>query len=464
MRSQPSSDSSPLPLLLVDDDRAYRQVYRNLLTQEGYAVTEAVDRGSVLQALRAHAFAVVVLDLMLPPDATVAGGLAQLRDVLSIQPQAKVIVVSGAGDVAHMVRAVRAGAYDFLTKPVDPDVLLIVARRARTRYQLERQIALLQDSLTRTAPGGAMIGQSPAFTKAVQVAERVATSNLPVLITGESGTDKELMARAIHAASPRAAKPWVAVNCGAVPDTLFEATVFGHIKGAFTGAVRDQKGLFVQAHDGTLFLDEVGDLALPMQVKLLRALESGEIVPVGAQAPVHVDVRLVSATNRNVAELRETGALRDDLYWRICGVEVHLPALRDGPSDIALLAAFFLQQCAALAGDGRPRRLSREAEAALVEHDWPGNLRELRHEMQRATVFAGDRSMLQPDDFAFASPRTRTSPAEAPQGLQDKLDALERRELEMALTRFHGNRTRTAEALGLSRQGLLNKLNRFGLA
>jgi transcriptional regulator with PAS, ATPase and Fis domain len=194
-----------------------------------------------------------------------------------------------------------------------------------------------------------------------------------------------------------------------------------------------------------------------------RALEIGEVLPVGAQRSVHVDVRLVSATNRNLEELREAGALRDDLYWRIRGAEVGLPPLRERSSDVVLLAAFFLQQCAALASDGRPRRLSSEAEAALLEHDWPGNLRELRHEMQRATVFAGERLVLQPADFGFVVQQERSARAEKPGTVQDKLDALERREVELALGRFHGNRTRAAEALGLSRQGLLNKLNRFGL-
>ncbi len=451
-------------ILLVDDDRAFRRVYAKLLEGEGYTVEVADDRPSAREAFAAGGFDVVVLDLMLPPDGSVQKGLDQLAEMLSEDPQAKVVVVSGAGDTQFAVRAVKEGAFDFLTKPVDPDVLIIVVERAVARTRLQRQVASLQDSLAASSPAGAMIGQSPAFERAVQMAERVARSDLPVLVTGENGTGKELMARTIHEHSPRAARPFVAINCGALPETLLESTLFGHVKGAFTGANRDRAGLFAEADGGTLFLDEIGDTPAPLQVKLLRTLESGEIHPVGADRPQTVDVRIVSATNRDLDDLQQTGEFREDFYWRIKGAQIELPPLRERPGDIPLLAAHFLNQAAALSAGGRAKALTDAARDALIEHRWPGNLRELRHEMQRATVLVGERHELDADDFSFAA-RRPSAPPTATTGatLHEKVEALERREIEAALARNQGNRTQTADELGLSRQGLLNKIDRYGL-
>ena len=273
--------------------------------------------------------------------------------MLSEDPRAKIVVASGAGDTQFAVRAVKEGAFDFLTKPIDPDVLLIVVERAVARTRLQRQVESLQDSLAASSPAGAMIGQSKAFEDAVQMAERVARSDLPVLVTGENGTGKELMARTIHEHSPRAARSFVAVNCGALPETLLESTLFGHVQGAFTGAKTDRPGVFAEADGGTLFLDEIGDTPPSLQVKLLRTLESGEIHPVGADRPQSVDVRIVSATNRDLDLHQQTGEFREDFYWRIKGAEIALPPLRERPADIPILAAHFLNQAAALSADGR---------------------------------------------------------------------------------------------------------------
>ncbi len=449
-------------ILLVDDDRAFRKVYGNLLRETDLEVDEADDRPSASTAVGERDYPVILLDLMLPPDGSVQAGLEQLAEILDAAPRCKVIVVSGAGDQRFMVDAVKKGAFDFLTKPVDPDVLLIVVERALARARLERRLETLQSSLTESHPEHAMIGESPAFEEAVKMAERVAPTNLAVLVTGENGTGKELMARRIHASSDRRAGPFVAVNCGAIPSELFESTLFGHRKGAFTGAVRDRDGLFVEADGGTLFLDEVGDMPVAAQVKLLRTIESGELLPVGADRNVHVDVRIVSATNRDLDALLDSEEFREDLYWRINGTRIHLPPLRERPSDIPLLAAHFLNQASSLASDGRPKRLSETAERALLEHRWSGNLRELRHEMQRATVLIGDRQCIEPDDFAFQTRRQFNS--KAPTTLSDKVEELERREIELSLARNSGNRTHTAEELGLSRQGLLNKMGRYGLS
>jgi DNA-binding NtrC family response regulator len=459
------TDSPRTTVLLVDDDAAFRKVYGGLLRDAGYQVAEAADRESARRAVEETKAGVVLLDLMLPPDGTVEAGLQQLEHTLAKAPGAKVIVVSGAGDTRHMLAAVKAGAYDFLTKPVDPDVLLVVVQRASARLGLEAEVQTLKRSLAEQRPDRAMVGESQAFQAAVAMAEKIAQSDLPVLVTGENGTGKELLARSIHQSSRRKDRAFIAVNCGALAENLLESSLFGHVKGSFTGATRDHKGLFAEAHGGTLFLDEVADMPPSLQVKVLRALEYGEILPVGADRPSHVDVRVISATHKDLLPLQQKGEFREDLYWRLKGVEIRLPALRERKADIPLLAKHFLNQSAQLTPDGRPRLLSDAALEALMEHPWPGNLRELRHEMQRAAVLAGGRREIQPEDLSFTgAERPRPAPGAVSGGtLQEKVEALERREIEEALKQHHNNRTHAAAALGLSRQGLLKKLERYGL-
>ncbi|MFP2904699.1 sigma-54-dependent transcriptional regulator, partial [Pyxidicoccus sp. 3LFB2] len=365
---------APHALLLVDDDAAFRKVYGGLLREAGYEVVEAADRPSARAAFEARAFPLVLLDLMLPPDGSVSAGLEGLAALLTARPGTKVIVISGVGDTRHTLEAVRLGAYDFLTKPVDPDVLLVVVQRALARVTLERQVESLRTSLTRAAGDSAMVGQSPPFLAAVSLAERVAASDLPVLVTGENGTGKELLARSVHLKSRRHAGPFVPINCGALPESLLESALFGHVKGSFTGATKDHRGLFAEADGGTLFLDELGDMTPSLQVKVLRALETGDILPVGADLPVKVDVRLISATHQDLGRMMQEGTFREDLYWRVKGVEIRLPPLRERASDLPLLAKHFLNQCAHLCPDGRARLLSDAAAEALAAHAWPGNL------------------------------------------------------------------------------------------
>jgi two-component system, NtrC family, response regulator AtoC len=458
----PTIDTRP-GVLLVDDDAGFRSVYAKLLGKD-YAVDVADDRRSATALFARKIYAVVLLDLMLPPDGTVAAGSAQLKALLTHRPEAKVIVVSGAGDAPVLLQAIRDGAYDFITKPADPDVLLTVVERAARRYELERQLATLRETLSQTQPSGSMIGTSPKFTAALDLAARVAPSALPVLILGENGTGKEMLARFVHEQSARKKQPFSSINCGAVPENLIESTLFGHRRGAFTGAVRDQPGLFAAADGGTLFLDEVADLTPAAQVKLLRVLESGEILPVGAERPSRVDVRIISATNQDLSALRHSGQFREDLFWRIRGAEIVLPPLRERPGDIPLLAAHFLNQAVALTRLGQPPQLSPAALTVLTQHSWPGNLRELRHEMQRASVLIGNRSYIEPADLSLAPPPTAAQPNRRGLSLQEQVEALERAAIERALTEHHGNRTHAAEALGLSRQGLLKKMGRYGFS
>lgn len=446
-------------LLMVEDDAAFRRLYGKILRAEGITVDEADDRPSGDAALAQAAYPVVLLDMMLPPDGSARAGLEQLAHMRKAAPQTKIIVASGAGDTALMIDAIGQGAYDFLTKPVDPDVLLIVVQRAFAVAALEAQIEGLQDTLAQAAPQTGMVGSSPAFQRAAVLAERVAPSDLPVLITGESGTGKELMARAVHDASRRARKPFVVVNCGGLPETLLESALFGHVRGAFTGAHRDRAGLFVEADTGTLFLDEIGDMPPALQVKLLRVLESGEVLPVGADRPIHVDVRLISATHRDVQALADEGTFREDLYWRVRGAEIRLPPLRDRRGDVALLADHFLNRSAHLSPNGVPRRLSEEARAACIAHPWPGNLRELRHEMQRATVLCGARPLIDVADLELRTPRAPLAMGT----LAEQVEALERRLIIDALADTQSNRTHAAQQLGLSRQGLIKKIARLGI-
>jgi DNA-binding NtrC family response regulator len=448
-------------ILLVEDDAAFRKVYGGLLRDAGYDVREAADRPAAKRAIEEESRPVVILDLMLPPDGSVDAGLDQLAEIVSSQPGTKVIVASGAGDTRHMLQAVTSGAYDFLTKPIDPDVLLVVVQRALTKYNLERRVESLEAELSNARPTVTMVGNSPAFAKSIALAERVAMADLPILITGENGTGKELMARMLHEKSRRSNGPFVPVNCGALPESLAESILFGHVKGAFTGATRDHRGLFSEADGGTLFLDEIGDMPPMLQVKVLRALESGEILPVGANQAQHVAVRLISATNQDLRAAQAEGRFREDLYWRLNGTEIRLPPLRERTEDLPLLAKHFLNQSAHLCPDGRPKELSDETREAMLAHEWPGNLRELRHEMQRATVLAGDRREIIPEDLSVSNRVPRTA-AEG-STLAEKIEALERREIQEALEKHNNNRTHAAQALGLSRQGLLKKLERYGL-
>ncbi|MFO0761857.1 MAG: sigma-54 dependent transcriptional regulator [Byssovorax sp.] len=457
-------------LLLVDDDAAFRDVYRELLSGEGYRVREAGSAPDGLAALRASDARLVVLDLMLPPSGRPEEGAALAESVLAERPAAKVIVVSGAGETPLALRLVQRGAYDFLAKPVDPDVLLAVVARAAARLALEDRVSELERSLASHAEAGGPLGSSPAFTAARALCERAAPTAVPVLITGESGTGKEVFARYLHERSARRSKPFVAVNCGALAPTLLESTLFGHKKGAFTGALRDEPGLFVEADGGSLFLDELGDLPLPLQVKLLRALETGEIMPVGASRPVTVDVRLISATHRPLEAMVEQKLFRDDLYWRVRGIEIVLPRLADRVGDLPLLAQHFLNQGRALVPGAGPAVLSPAALRRLEAHPFPGNLRELRHEMQRALVMAAGRGEILEEDLSPALQRSSArgaSPAPSdPAGgetLEAQIAALERREIGKALAATGGNRSQAAARLGLSRQGLLNKIDRYGL-
>jgi DNA-binding NtrC family response regulator len=452
-------------LLLVDDDAGLRRGLGELLRAEGYEVHEAGDPTQAAARFRAEAPRVVVLDLMLPPSGTTREGELLLDAFVRERPSVKVVVLSGAGETQLALSLLSRGAYDFLQKPAAPEVLEAVIARAFARAHLEDRVATLERDLGALHPTG-LLGQAPVFLEALRLAERAAPTDVPVLLRGATGTGKEVFSRHVHAKSRRSAGPFVALNCGALAPTLLEATLFGHKRGAFTGAVADAPGLFVEAHGGTLFLDEVGDLELELQVKLLRALESGEILPVGASKPTHVDVRLVSATHKDLDAMSRAGTFREDLFWRIRGLEITLPRLAERSGDLEVLAQHFLNQARAMVPRASAARLSPEALRVMENHPWPGNLRELRHEMQRALVLAAGREEILVEDLSPSLRRPHlppTSEAAPPRTLEEMIADLERRELSAALAATGGNKSQAALRLGLSRQGLLNKLARHGL-
>jgi DNA-binding NtrC family response regulator len=465
MAEKPSAET----VLLVDDDPGFRSAYRKLLSSEGFRVLEAGAPDPAEAVFRAEATRLVVLDLMLPPTGRPEAGAGLCSRLLAHRPQTKVVVVSGAGETRLALDLVQRGAYDFIGKPVDPDVLLMVLRRAQARLELEDRVAELEKRVSTAEKGPVLLGASDAFVAARRLAERAAPTGVPILLTGPTGTGKEVFASFLHAQSRRSDRNFVTVNCGALPASLLESTLFGHKKGAFTGAIRDEPGLFAAADGGTLFLDEIGDMEPSLQVALLRALESGEVRPVGASQTVKVDVRIISATHQPLERKTQEGTFRQDLYWRIRGIEIALPPLIDRAGDLPLLAQHFLNQARALVPGAGPTTVSSSVLRRLESYEWPGNLRELRHEMQRALVMAAGRAQIEEEDLSATVIATlRKGPAEPagegrPITLETAIAELERREIAAALSASNGNRSQAAQSLGLSRQGLLNKMARHGL-
>jgi two-component system response regulator AtoC len=391
-------------------------------------------------------------------------GLAFLEKYKEMGGTALVIMMSAYGDDEAALEAIRRGAYDFIPKPFRADQVLLVVRKAIEREGLRREVAQLHDEIDALRTPTGIVGRSPRIAQALTLADKVARHPSTVLITGESGTGKELIARHIHDASPRASRPFVAVNCAAIPEALLESELFGHAKGAFTGATAERQGLFEEAHEGTLFLDELGDLPVSLQVKLLRALQEGEVRRVGDNASRSVDVRLVAATARDLESDVAEGKFRADLYYRINVVRIHLPALRERSEDIPELVRHFIERF--------NRRLGMHvtgaapaAMRALVEYPWPGNVRELENVVERAMVLTDGQQLCVEQLPTLAAPVTRNEAAVSPLDLSVKrrTEELERALIKEALERTRGNRTRAAKLLDLSHRALLYKIRDYGL-
>ncbi|MFQ5680005.1 MAG: sigma-54-dependent transcriptional regulator, partial [Gemmatimonadota bacterium] len=371
-------------ILIVEDDDVIRGFLRKLLADAGYEVAEVSTGEEGLRALERRLFDVVLLDLNLPG----MHGLNVLAAAPATQTDAQFIVMTAFGEVETAVDAMRSGAFHYLTKPLDPEHLLLTVERAAYEQELRREVAQLR---RRSGVGARarIVGKAPALERMFDLLERVAPTRSTVLLTGETGTGKELSARAIHELSPRSRKPFVPVNCSAVPETLLESELFGHVKGAFTGAIASRRGLFEEAHAGTLFLDEISTVSANIQVKLLRVLQEKRIQRVGGGAPISVDFRLICATNVDLAEEVSTGRFREDLYYRINVFPIHVPPLRERKSDIPLLANHFRLRFAE-ENQVEPPGISAETLARMMEYEWPGNVRELENFVERAMImYAG---------------------------------------------------------------------------
>jgi DNA-binding NtrC family response regulator len=438
-------------ILVVDDSVSTLKVLERNLLSQGYLVFTAQNVARAIECLEDTPVDLVVTDLRMPK----VGGLDLIRHVRNNLPDTGVIMITGFASIGSAVSAIREGAEDYLPKPFTDEELLTAVRGALEKVHLRRKAN--DPALEGPQPPQGMIGNSPEMRRVYDLISRAAKADATVLISGESGTGKELVARAIHYASVRASAPFVPVNCAGIPEGLVESELFGHVKGAFTSATANRLGLFAAADGGTIFLDEIGELAPATQAKLLRVLQEQEVQMVGADRTRKVDVRVIAATNKDLAALVARGTFREDLFYRIHVVTVDLPPLRDRGDDVILLAQYFLDRFSSQAGGPAPR-LSDHMIQALREYSWPGNVRELQNLLQRLTILAdGDELDVSnlPTAMRFTVPRERR--------LNRTLAEVEREHIEAVLASVKGNKTRAAEILGIDRKTLREVLKRFGV-
>jgi len=447
-------------ILIVDDDEAIRTQMKWALSEQ-YEVHFAEDRKAAGESFESNSPAVTLLDLGLPPRPNEPDeGLGVLSDILAIDNTAKVIIISGQGEKQNAIEAVGAGAYDFLCKPVEMEELRLLLRRCIQVVALEKEYHKLQQN-QRPDVFEDMLGTSPQMQEVFALIRKVATTNAPVLLLGESGTGKEMAAAAIHRRSTRKEGPFIAINCNAIPESLLESELFGHEKGAFTGAHVQRKGLLETASGGTLFLDEIGELPPAIQVKLLRFLQEQRLQRVGGRQEIQVDTRLVAATNANLKELINSGKFREDLYFRIAVVTIRLLPLRERGGDIVFLAREFLQRYSSQ--DGRPKMVfAPEALRAMSRYSWPGNVRELQNRVKRGVIMSSGSRVtakdleLERDQVSLTSSSTTT--------LRQAREHVERKMVEQALKRNSGKITSAAADLGISRPTLYELMEKLGIA
>jgi DNA-binding NtrC family response regulator len=461
-------------VLVVDDEETILRSLGRILTQAGCDVRTAKDGDSALTAIGQETLDVVLLDLRLPGG---KDGLEILREIKTVSPQVEVILMTGYATVDDAVAAVKAGAYDFLTKPFDSaDVVVLAVEKAAERRRLVDRLRHLERELEERGGFGEMVGTGPKMRHVFRIIESVAPSNSTVLILGESGTGKELVARAIHTRSPRRDRTFVPINCAAIPENLLESELFGTVAGAFTGA-KDKRGLFEVAHKGTLFLDEIGEIPLALQAKLLRVLQEGEIRRVGETKGQTVDVRIIAATNVNLAEAKEKGTFREDLYYRLNVLPIRLPPLRERREDIPLLAAHFLRKHGRRAGKAM-RAIEPEALARLQRHAWSGNVRELESTLERAVVICQGENLTD-NDLTFAwemadesppRPAVITPAATAhdvtlpyPEAKQRAMEIFDRSYLTTLLAQTDGNVSVASRQAGLDRSNFRRLLRRYDI-
>jgi DNA-binding NtrC family response regulator len=447
-----------LNILLVDDEPDLRVSLGQVLREEGHAVDVASDGEAAIARLAAQPFHLVVSDVRLPK----VDGLTLLRRIRRDFPSTEVLLMTAYGSIGDAVSAMKDCAVDYLTKPFDINHLVDAIERIDDRMRVRDENARVRAQEDSASDGTRLVGQCPAVVQLVDKIETIADTQAAVLLTGESGTGKELVARMLHERSARKDRPLVVVNCAAVPPSLIEAELFGHERGAFTGAVKKREGRFKAADGGTIFLDEIGEMPLETQAKLLRVLQEGEVVPVGSNASAKVDVRLLSATNRDLKAMVAEGRFREDLYYRIKVFDLHLPTLRERRGDLPLLVEQFLREFRPQAAE--PAALTPAAWAALREYAFPGNVRELRHAIQHASILARGAEI----DLSHLPPEISGRAADASDAAtsQSLVEAMEQYEKELILRTIRGTgekRQRAAKLLGISRKSLWKKLTKYGL-
>ncbi|WP_029215218.1 sigma-54-dependent transcriptional regulator [Kallotenue papyrolyticum] len=449
-------------ILIADDDDGVRAVLRDLLAGEGYHVSEARSGTEVLTNLAAgNGYHLLLMDVRMPG----LDGLEVLERLRKNNSDIGVIMITAHATSSVAIRAMQAGAFDYLLKPFEVDEVLVLVQRFFEHQELASKVKTLESQASD--PRERMIGQSPAMQRIYKTIGRVAASDAPVLVTGETGTGKELVANVIHANSSRRNGPMISVNCAALPDTLLESELFGHEKGAFTSAVAQRKGRFELANNGTIFLDEVGELSLTAQKKLLRVLQEGTFERVGGTATIKVDVRVITATNRDLEEEVRKGTFREDLYYRLNVINIHMPPLRERKEDIPLLIEYFLNKYRYTPASP-PTRISEEAIAKMMAYDWPGNVRQLENEIRRAVVYAQGKVIT--SDLLSLEPGRAVVEFDIAQAVRDRvpLEALlrdvERSMLSEALRQCDGDRSAAAERLGLTAAALDKRLKTYGLA
>src|SRR4051812_5338151 len=440
-------------VLIVDDEPGLRQSLGLLLSDAGYAVTAEQDGRRALARAIADPFDLVLCDVRMPE----MDGVTFLRNYRQQGGNALVIVMSAYGGEDAAIAAMKEGAYDYLPKPFRPDEVVLTLRKAAERERLREEVAGLRAQLAAGPAERGLVAVSAAMRQALALVARVAEQNTTVLITGESGTGKEVIARAIHRASPRATKAFIGINCAAIPEALLESELFGHVRGAFTGASADKTGLFEAANGGTLLLDEIGELPVGLQAKLLRVLQESEIRRVGDQKTRKVDVRVLAATARDLDAESRAGRFREDLFYRLNVVAIELPPLRERREDIAPLARLFAARLATRFA--RPLSLNDGALAWLEEQEWPGNVRELENAIERAAVLS-NKETLDPADFADPPRTTHHAPVGT---LSEAVEAAERQAISAALAAVGGNRREAAKSLGVSLRTLFYKIERYGI-
>ena len=458
-------DKNSVKILVVDDEDYMREIVRQALENASYHVDEAADGNAAILMLRQSAYDVIFTDLRLPG----ISGENILREALSIFPETIIIIMTGYGNVQTAVDAIRRGAYDFLPKPFQLDEMVMRVEKGLQERQLKSENVLFRSELQERFHFSNLIGNSPAMQDIYRLVSLVATKTSTVLIEGETGTGKELIARAIHYNGPRKDQPMVCVNCGAIPANLLEDELFGHVKGAFTGAHQHRIGRFEQADGGTLFLDEVGTLPMELQVKMLRVLQEREFQKVGGTTSIKVDVRIIAATNTNLLESVGKGEFREDLYYRLNVIPIHIAPLRERRDDIPLLISHFTRKFCA-EQHLTPKKISHDAMKQLVAFDWPGNVRQLENALEMAVALSDQKDTLDPEDFPLIAKSTRQDQIFRHISIPDEgiqfnsiVSELEKRLILQSLEASKGNKKKAASLLNLKRTTFVEKLKRMGI-